>query len=82
MHRLTDTVDSLLFVVYQFSWFSWVPVNHEIKCPTKKFSYNKFKMEQIWFSQRVLGFRHRESFVHLQMMQWCLVFSRGLTNKL
>ena len=32
--ELCDTVDSLLFVGYQFSWFSWVQVNHEFKCST------------------------------------------------
>ena len=33
------TVDSLLFVGYQFSWISWVPGNHEFKYSTNcKFS--------------------------------------------
>ena len=35
----TTTVDSLIFVGYQFSWISWEQGNHEFKCSTKyKFS--------------------------------------------
>ena len=37
------TVDSLLFVGYQFSWISRVQLNHEIKCSTNdKFSYGLY----------------------------------------
>ena len=31
---LTGTVDSLLFVGYQFSWISLVQANHEVRCST------------------------------------------------
>jgi hypothetical protein len=29
------TVNSFLFMVYQFSWVSWVAANHKFKCSTK-----------------------------------------------
>jgi hypothetical protein len=37
MQHSLSTVNSFLFVIYQFSWFLWVPANHEFKCSTKNY---------------------------------------------
>ena len=56
------TVVSLFFVGYQFSWFSWVDVTHEIRYPTKRI----FSIALYARNFRTTNFRIHERTLFLQ----------------
>jgi hypothetical protein len=69
-HTKHDTVDSLLFVGYKFSWISWEQANHEFKYQTycnfsvdlllKKWRNHLTILELIQFAKKISNFDFRK----------------------